>query len=210
VIAALLLESEAQMMDGGARDRFVGPRRCCEAAPKARERARTLPGDGLEASSWLRAAGDSVDLPGRHRGARRARCRVGSRVGRVLQVGARNMQNFMMLEELGKMRKPILLKRGLSATSRDAVGRRVRAQGAIATVILCERGIRTFETYTRQTPRPVGSRGAQDAPRTCRSSPTLRTQQGGPRFIASDVRASITARADGVMVEVHPIRARAL
>jgi 3-deoxy-7-phosphoheptulonate synthase len=69
-----------------------------------------------------------------------------------LQVGARNMQNFDLLKELGKVRKPVLLKRGLSATYEEwLLSAEYILAGGNGQVILCERGIRTFETYTRNT-----------------------------------------------------------
>lgn len=70
----------------------------------------------------------------------------------IIQVGARNMQNFMLLKELGKIRKPILLKRGLSSTLEELLmSAEYIMAGGNDKVILCERGIRTFETYTRNT-----------------------------------------------------------
>ncbi len=70
----------------------------------------------------------------------------------VIQVGARNMQNFDLLKELGKTKKPILLKRGLSATIEELImSAEYIMAGGNENVILCERGIRTFETYTRNT-----------------------------------------------------------
>ena len=70
----------------------------------------------------------------------------------VIQVGARNMQNFELLKELGKTNKPILLKRGLSATIEEWImSAEYIMAGGNDNVILCERGIRTFETYTRNT-----------------------------------------------------------
>jgi 3-deoxy-7-phosphoheptulonate synthase len=70
----------------------------------------------------------------------------------ILQVGARNMQNFNLLRELGKLRKPVLLKRGISATIEELLlSAEYILAGGNYDVILCERGIRTFETYTRNT-----------------------------------------------------------
>ena len=70
----------------------------------------------------------------------------------ILQVGARNMQNFMLLKELGRVKKPVMLKRGMSATLEELL---LSAEHILSNgnreVILCERGIRTFETYTRNT-----------------------------------------------------------
>ena len=70
----------------------------------------------------------------------------------ILQIGARNMQNFNLLREMGKMRKPVLLKRGISATIEELLlAAEYIMSGGNYDVILCERGIRTFETYTRNT-----------------------------------------------------------
>ncbi len=70
----------------------------------------------------------------------------------ILQVGARNMQNFNLLRELGKVRKPVLLKRGIAATFEELLlSAEYMMAGGNYDVILCERGIRTFETYTRNT-----------------------------------------------------------
>src|SRR5256714_14329887 len=70
----------------------------------------------------------------------------------ILQVGARNMQNFNLLRELGKLRKPVLLKRGIAATLEELLlSAEYIMAGGNYQVILCERGIRTFETYTRNT-----------------------------------------------------------
>src|SRR5205807_7623243 len=70
----------------------------------------------------------------------------------ILQVGARNMQNFNLLRELGKLRKPVLLKRGIAATLEELLlSAEYIMAGGNYEVVLCERGIRTFETYTRNT-----------------------------------------------------------
>lgn len=70
----------------------------------------------------------------------------------LIQVGARNMQNFELLKELGKLQKPILLKRGLANTMKEwLMSAEYIMAGGNENVILCERGIRTFETYTRNT-----------------------------------------------------------
>jgi 3-deoxy-7-phosphoheptulonate synthase len=122
----------------------------------------------------------------------------------MLQVGARNMQNFALLAEVGRARRPVLLKRGLSATIRELLmaAEYVMAQGN-RDVVLCERGIRTFETATRNTldvaaipvlkeethlpvivdPSHAGGRAALVLPLAC---------------------AAVAAGADGLIVEVHP------
>ena len=93
-----------------------------------------------------RPAGDQ-----RSDGSRR-RFRCSAAYADILQVGARNMQNFNLLRELGKLRKPVLLKRGIAATIEELLlSAEYILSGGNYEVILCERGIRTFETYTRNT-----------------------------------------------------------
>jgi 3-deoxy-7-phosphoheptulonate synthase len=128
----------------------------------------------------------------------------------VLQVGARNMQNFALLAELGHTRKPVLLKRGLSATLAELMmaAEYVMANGNTQ-VILCERGIRTFETATRNT-LDVGA------------IPVLKREThlpvivdpshaaGRAHLVPALAIAAIAAGADGLLVEVHPSPANAL
>lgn len=121
----------------------------------------------------------------------------------IIQVGARNMQNFTMLKELGKIDKPILLKRGLSATMREfLMSAEYIMAGGNEQVILCERGIRTFENATRNT-----------LDLSC--IPLLKKKSHLPVIIdpshatginwmvESMSKAAIAAGADGVMIEVH-------
>ena len=122
----------------------------------------------------------------------------------MLQVGARNMQNFSLLEEVGRSNKPVLLKRGLSATTTELLlaAEHVMAAGN-TNVVLCERGIRTFETSTRST-------------LDVSAIPVLKEEThlpvivdpshagGRARLVIPLALASIAAGADGIMVEVHP------
>jgi len=121
----------------------------------------------------------------------------------VLQVGARNMQNFMMLDELGKMKKPILLKRGLSATIEELLSAAEYVlKGGNRDVILCERGIRTFETYTRNTL----DLAAVAALKQLTHLPVIADPShatGRRDLVAPMCRAALAAGADGLMVEVH-------
>ena len=121
----------------------------------------------------------------------------------VVQVGARNMQNFELLKEVGKMSKPILLKRGLSNTYEEWImsAEYIMASGN-ENVILCERGIRTFETFTRNT-------------LDLQSIPVLRkkthlpvvvdpSHAGGKWWLVEPMaKAAVAAGADGLMIEVH-------
>jgi len=121
----------------------------------------------------------------------------------IIQVGARNMQNFTMLKELGKVNKPILLKRGIAATMEEWL---MSAEYIIAEgntdVILCERGIRTFETYTRNTldiaAVPV-IKNRSHLPIVIDPS-----HAGGEWWMVSPLaKAAVSVGADGLVIEVH-------
>jgi 3-deoxy-7-phosphoheptulonate synthase len=121
----------------------------------------------------------------------------------IFQVGARNMQNFTLLRELSKIRKPVLLKRGIAATIEELL---LSAEyilcGGNYDVILCERGIRTFETYTRNTMDisaiPVVKKLSHLPIIADPSHGTGRRDQVLPM-----ARAAVAAGADGLIVEVH-------
>src|ERR1700686_5531759 len=121
----------------------------------------------------------------------------------ILQVGARNMQNFNLLRKLGKVRKPVLLKRGIAATLEELLlSAEYIMAGGNYEVILCERGIRTFETYTRNTMDisaiPIIHK-LSHLPMT--ADPSHGT--GRRDKVAPMARASVAAGADGVLIEVH-------
>lgn len=121
----------------------------------------------------------------------------------ILQVGTRNMQNFALLRELGKIKKPILLKRGMSATIEELLmAAEYIMSGGNYQVILCERGIRTFETYTRNTldisAIPVVKKLSHLPITADPSHGTGRRDKVGPM-----ARAAVAAGADGLIVEVH-------
>jgi len=121
----------------------------------------------------------------------------------ILQIGARNMQNFSLLKELGKTKKPILLKRGMSATIKELLmsAEYIMSSGN-PNVILCERGIRTFETYTRNTMDisaiPVVKKLSHLPIIADPSHATGRRDKVAPM-----ARAAVAAGADGLMIEVH-------
>ena len=121
----------------------------------------------------------------------------------ILQVGARNMQNFNLLRELGKVRKPVLLKRGIAATLEELLlSAEYIMAGGNYEVILCERGIRTFETYTRNTMDisaiPIIHK-LSHLPMT--ADPSHGT--GRRDKVAPMARASVAAGADALLIEVH-------
>ena len=121
----------------------------------------------------------------------------------ILQVGARNMQNFALLKKLGKLNKPIFLKRGMAATVKDfLMSAEYIMAGGNYNVILCERGIRTYETITRNT------LDLQAIPVVKRLShlPIIvdPSHAGGYAYLVEPMaKAAITAGADGLMIEVH-------
>ena len=121
----------------------------------------------------------------------------------VIQVGARNMQNFDLLKQLGKLDKPILLKRGLSSTIEEwLMSAEYIMAGGNNNVILCERGIRTFETYTRNTL----DLSAVLAVKTLSHLPVVvdPSHACGKAFMVEKMSlAAIAAGADGLIVEVH-------
>ncbi|HUI80672.1 MAG TPA: 3-deoxy-7-phosphoheptulonate synthase [Bryobacteraceae bacterium] len=122
----------------------------------------------------------------------------------ILQVGARNMQNYNLLRELGKIRTPVLLKRGISATIEELLlSAEYILAGGNYDVILCERGIRTFETYTRNTMDisaiPVVKKLSHLPIVGDPSHGTGRRDKVAPM-----ARAAVAAGADGLLVEVHP------
>lgn len=127
----------------------------------------------------------------------------------VIQVGARNMQNFDLLRQLGKSKKPILLKRGLSATIEEwLMSAEYIMAGGNNQVVLCERGIRTFETYTRNTT----DLSSVPAVKKLSHLPILVDPShatGKWWMVEPMARAAIAIGADGVMIEVHndPINA---
>ena len=121
----------------------------------------------------------------------------------ILQVGARNMQNFNLLRELGKVRKPVLLKRGIAATLEELLlSAEYIMAGGNYDLILCERGIRTFETYTRNTMDisaiPIIHK-LSHLPMT--ADPSHGT--GRRDKVAPMARASLAAGADALLIEVH-------
>ncbi|MCI5704110.1 3-deoxy-7-phosphoheptulonate synthase [Candidatus Pseudoscillospira sp. SGI.172] len=127
----------------------------------------------------------------------------------VIQVGARNMQNFDLLKRLGKLNKPILLKRGLSATIEEwLMSAEYILAGGNPNVILCERGIRTFETFTRNTL----DLSAVMAVKRQSHLPVMvdPSHAGGQAWMVERMSlAAIAAGADGLIIEVHndPIHA---
>jgi 3-deoxy-7-phosphoheptulonate synthase len=128
----------------------------------------------------------------------------------ILQVGARNMQNFSLLEQLGKIAKPVLLKRGMMCTIEEMLmSAEYVAAGGNPNVILCERGIRTFERHMRNTL----DISAVPALKELSHLPIIvdpSHASGNDRYVPALALAGIAAGADGIIVEVHSCREEAL
>ena len=188
-IAELIKKSGATLLRGGA---F-----------KPRTSPYSFQGMGKEGLKLLKKAGDEFNLPTVSEIMRENQVEVMCEYIDVLQVGARNMQNFPLLKELGKVRKPILLKRGLAATIEEfLMAAEYIMSGGNYNVILCERGIRTFENYTRNTldisAIPVVHKLSHLPIIADPSHGTGIRDKVGPM-----ARAAVAAGADGLTIEVH-------
>jgi 3-deoxy-7-phosphoheptulonate synthase len=177
---------------------------------KPRSSPYSFQGLGEEGLRLLREAADARGLLTVSEVMESAQIPLVSQYSDILQVGARNMQNFNLLRDLGKQRKPVLLKRGIAATVEELLlSAEYIMAGGNYDVILCERGIRTFETYTRNTMDisaiPVVHKLSHLPIVADPSHGTGRRDKVAPM-----ARAAVAAGADGLIVEVHPDPDRAL
>lgn len=146
------VESREQLFTVAAQVASAGARGLRGGAFKPRSSPYSFQGLGLEALKLLREAGDRFKLLVVSEVMEISQIEVMLPYVDIFQVGARNMQNFNLLRELGKIRKAILLKRGIAATLEELLlSAEYIMAGGNYNVVLCERGIRTFETYTRNT-----------------------------------------------------------
>jgi 3-deoxy-7-phosphoheptulonate synthase len=170
---------------------------------KPRTSPYSFQGYGEEALKWMRAAADAHGMAVISEVMDVRHIEMMMRYVDCLQVGARNMQNFDLLKEVGRVRKPVLLKRGLSATIEEwLLSAEYVLAGGNGQVILCERGIRTFETYTRNTldisAIPVVKKRSHLPIVVDPSHGTGRREKVIPM-----ARAAVAAGADGLIIEVH-------
>lgn len=204
------IESEAQMLVSARVVKASGAQILRGGAFKPRTGPHSFQGLGVEGLKYLRRAGDEAGLPVVTEVMRIEQLDDVCRYADILQIGARNMQNFDLLKEVGKRRHPVLLKRGMSATLEEflAAAEYIVAEGN-GQVILCERGIRTFERATRNT-------------LDLSIVPLIRKMSHLPIIVdpshATGIRAlvpvmskaALVAGAHGLMVEVHPEPEKAL
>ena len=204
------VESEEQMLAAARLVKEHGAHMLRGGAYKPRTGPHSFQGLGLEGLKYLRQAGDAEGLPVITEVMRIEQLENICRYSDVLQIGARNMQNFDLLKEAGKTGHPILLKRGMSATIEEflSAAEYILSEGN-PNVILCERGIRTFEKTTRNTLDlsvvPLIREMSHLPIVVDPSHATGRRSLVGPM-----AKAAIVVGAHGIMVEVHPDPDKAL
>jgi 3-deoxy-7-phosphoheptulonate synthase len=177
---------------------------------KPRTSPYSFQGLGEEGLKILRNVGDKHDLPVVTEVMDPRQVEMVDRYADMFQIGARNMQNFDLLKEVGQTRKPVLLKRGMSATVKDMLmsAEYILSEGNLQ-VVLCERGIRSFEDSTRNLldlSAVPNVKGQSHLPIIV--DPSHAT--GRPDLIPAMARAAVAAGADGVHVEVHSCPEKAL
>src|SRR6202035_3097294 len=175
---------------------------------------RTPPYDfqglGVEALELLKEAREETGLPVVTEVMSTEDVDVVSEYADMLQVGARNMQNFPLLRRLSKATRPVLLKRGPSATVKEwLLAAEYLLSGGNPNVVLCERGIKTFESELRNTFDLAAVALARDLSHLpVMADPSHGT--GKQSLIAAVSRAAVAVGADGLIIEVHPCPERAL
>ncbi|MDP1568601.1 MAG: 3-deoxy-7-phosphoheptulonate synthase [Vicinamibacterales bacterium] len=196
-------ENEAQVQQTAAACKRAGAKVLRGGAFKPRSSPYSFQGLGEEGLRLLRDAANDHDMKLVTEVMDISQIEVITRYADIYQVGARNMQNFTLLRELGRTRKPVLLKRGISATIEEwLLSAEYILAGGNTDVILCERGIRTFESFTRNTldisAIPVVKQLSHLPIFVDPSHGTGRRDK-----VASMARAAVAAGADGLIIEVH-------
>jgi len=197
------IESEHQLFETARRVARSGARVLRGGAYKPRTSPYAFQGMGIEGLKLLRAAGDETNMATVSEVMEISQIEKMLEYVDILQVGARNMQNFNLLAALGQVRKPVLLKRGMSATIQEwLLAAEYIMAGGNYDVILCERGIRTFETYTRNTldisAIPVIEK-LSHLPIIADPSHAV----GRRDKVMPVARAVVAAGGDGLLIEVH-------
>lgn len=204
------VESEQQIFDCARFLNSVGVRLLRGGAFKPRTSPYEFQGLGEDGLRLLRRAGDENGLGIVTEVLSETDVEAVASYADILQVGSRNMQNFALLKAVGATKKPILLKRGLSATIQEFLlaAEYIAAQGNLQ-IILCERGIRTFDTSTRNTCDLAGvALLKQLSHLPVIVDPSHAT--GKRSLITPLTRAAVAVGADGAIIEVHPCPEEAL
>ena len=198
------VETEQQVISTAHAVKIAGARLLRGGAFKPRSSPYSFRGLGEEGLRLLAKARDETGLPVVTEVLAPNHVDLVAEYADVLQIGTRNMQNFILLDEVGRTRKPVILKRGLTATIEEwlLAAEYILSQGN-RQVILCERGIRTFETYTRNTMDisaiPVMERLSH--------LPVIADPSHGTgrwHLVSPVALAAVASGADGLLIEVHP------
>ncbi len=198
------IESETQLWEAARGVRDGGAHLLRGGAFKPRSSPYSFQGMGVPGLKLLRAAGDEFGMPVISELLSVRDVDAVAQYSDVLQIGARNMQNFVLLEEAGKTGKPVMLKRGLAGTIEEwlLAAEYILNEGN-PNVILCERGIRTFETATRNTM----DLNAIALVKRLSHLPVISDPSHGTGkwyLVEPMSMASLAVGADGLMIEVHP------
>ncbi len=204
------VESREQLLSTAQAVKRAGATMLRGGAYKPRTSPYDFQGLGIEALKILREARDESGLPVVTEVMSTEDVDIICEHAEMLQVGARNMQNFALLRRLATINKPVLLKRGPSATVKEwLLAAEYLLAGGNNQVVLCERGIKTFETEMRNTLDLAAVALARDLSHLpVIADPSHGT--GKQSLIAAVSRAAVAVGADGLMIEVHPCPERAL
>ena len=198
------VETEEQIAAAAAAVKKAGAKILRGGAFKPRSSPYSFQGLGEDGLRMMRAAADAEGLKVVSEVMDVSQIELVAGYADILQVGARNMQNYTLLRELGKARTPVLLKRGIAATIEEwLLSAEYVLSGGNTDVILCERGIRTFESYTRNTL----DISAIPVIQKLSHLPIIADPSHGTGLrdkVAPMARAAIAAGADGLIIEVHP------
>lgn len=198
------VESRQQVTDTAFAVKACGAVMLRGGAYKPRTSPYDFQGLGVEGLKLLREAGDEADMPVVTEVMSEDYVSIVADHADMLQVGARNMQNFALLKKLAKARRPILLKRGPSATVKEwLAAAEYILHGGNESVVLCERGIKTFDSTLRNTLDLAGVALVKEMTHLpVIVDPSHAT--GKRSIIGQCAKAAIAIGADGVIVEVHP------
>ena len=204
------VESREQLFNTAHAVKKAGASLLRGGAYKPRTSPYEFQGLGVEALKILREASDETGLPVVTEVMGTEDIDLICEHADMLQIGARNMQNFVLLRRVAKLQKPVLLKRGPSATVKEwLLAAEYILAGGNHNVVLCERGIKTFETETRNTIDLAAVALARDLSHLpVIADPSHGT--GKQSLIGAVSRAAVAVGADGLIIEVHPCPERAL
>lgn len=198
------VESREQLLEAAKAVKAAGAQILRGGAFKPRTSPYDFQGLGIEGLKMMRSVGDETGLKIVTEIVDINDLDTICRYADMLQVGARNMQNFQLLKEIGHTKKPVLLKNGLCATVSEWLNAaEYIASGGNYNIVLCERGIRTCETFTRNTL----DLSAVAAVKELSHLPIIADPSHGTgrwQMVRPMARAAVAAGADGLMIEVHP------